>query len=125
MRSIKQKHIINATAEEVYIALTNPLTIELWSGYKAEMRAIPESEFSIFDGDIVGRNLAFEENVKIEQEWYFGDQNARSMVKIELQNDKSKTKVELIHTNVPDEAFEDIKNGWKDYYWGALKKYFK
>jgi activator of HSP90 ATPase len=35
----------------------------------------PGSEFSLWEGDIEGRNISFEKKQKIVQEWYFGDQS--------------------------------------------------
>jgi uncharacterized protein YndB with AHSA1/START domain len=45
MKFLKLKFAISAPPEEVYIALTNPFTIELWTGYKAEMSTEPGTEF--------------------------------------------------------------------------------
>ena len=74
--NIKLKHHIPATTEEVYLALTNPFTIELWTGFPAEMSTKSGSEFSLFEGDIVGKNLEFIENKLIKQQWYFeGEEN--------------------------------------------------
>ena len=65
MKDYKKYFIINATPDEIYTALTNPFTIELWSGEEAIMSIEPGSEFSLFDGSIEGRNLEFETNKKI------------------------------------------------------------
>ena len=110
MKDFKKYYIINASSEEVYLALTNPFTIELWTGEKAEMSTEPNSEFSLLDGSLVGRNLEFIENKMIVQEWYFGDENPDnpSIVTIKLHKDEEGTSVELRHTNIPDEAYQDI-----------------
>lgn len=127
MKTIKQNHTINAPVEEVYIALVNPLTIELWSGYPAKMEKIPGTEFSIFDGDIEGKNIDFIENELVKQEWYFGEENPSSIVTIKLRGTKKndKTEIELIHENVPDDVYDEMLLGWKREYWGAIKSYFK
>ena len=65
MKEIKQTFHIKAKPEEVYNALTNPLFIELWTGYSAVMEPKPETEFSIWEGDIHGKNIEFVENRKI------------------------------------------------------------
>lgn len=83
------------------------------------------SEFSIFDGEIAGKNLHFEKDHKIVQEWYFGEREEQSIVTITLRPDRHFTKIELHHTHIPDEAFEDIALGWDSYYFGALKEYFE
>jgi uncharacterized protein YndB with AHSA1/START domain len=125
MKTLKQSHFINASPEEVFSAITNPLTIELWSGYPADMQLVEGTEFSIFEGDISGRNISFIENQQLVQEWYFGDNEEQSVVTINLKPSSNGTHVELIHTNIPDEDYENMEEGWKTYYWGAIKKYFK
>jgi len=125
MKTLKQNHFINASPEEVFTAITNPLTIELWSGYPADMQLAEGTEFSIFEGDICGRNISFIENQQLVQEWYFGDNEEQSVVTINLKPSSNGTQVELIHTNLPDEDYENMEEGWNTYYWGAIKKYFK
>lgn len=126
MKDYKKYFIIPATPEEVYTALTNPLTIKLWTGEEAEMSTEPGSEFSIFDGSIEGRNLEFEPDKKIVQEWYFGDEEeAPSIVTIKLHTHEKGTSVELRHTNIPDEAYEDMVEGWNDVYFEALNEFFE
>ena len=125
MKDLKKHFKIKAKPEEVYAALTIPFSIELWTGSKAEMSTEAGSEFSLFDGDIAGRNLQFEENRKIIQEWYFGEQQEPSIVTITLHPQGHFTNVELLHTNIPDEAFDNMKEGWEDSYFGSLKSFFQ
>src|SRR5512147_222034 len=106
MKTFKQHYLINATPEEVYAAITNPFTIELWSGYPARMETTEGTEFSIFDGDICGRNLKFVENKQLIQEWYFGDNPEQSIVTIDLHPHQTGTKIQLQHTNIPDEELD-------------------
>jgi uncharacterized protein YndB with AHSA1/START domain len=125
MKTIRQIHHIPATPSEVYIALTNPFTIELWSGYPAEMSTEKGSEFSIFEGDISGKNLEFKENEIIKQQWYFEGEVEDSLVTLSLKPDKNNTIVEVLHENVPDEIYEEMTEGWKKNYFGSLKRFFK
>ena len=125
MKTIRQHHFIKATPEEVFTAITNPFTIELWSGYPAQMEAKEGTEFSIFEGDIAGRNIKISENKELVQEWYFGDRQEESIVTISLKPHQSGTKVSLEHTNVPDEEAEEFEEGWNVTYWGAIKEFFK
>ena len=125
MKTIRQKHFIQASPEEVFTAITNPFTIELWSGYPAIMETREGSEFSLFDGDITGRNVRFIKNELLIQQWYFGERPEVSLVTISLKPHEKGTRVILEHTNVPDEDWEEIEEGWKMYYWGAIKEFFK
>lgn len=124
MKDFKAYFLIPAPASDVYSAITNPLTIQLWTGEEAEMSTEPGSEFSLWEGSITGKNLEFETDKKVVQEWYFGDQDEPSIVTIKLHPDKKGTSVELRHTNIPDEAFEDIVDGWKENYFGSLVDFY-
>lgn len=89
------------------------------------MSVEPGSEFSLWEGSITGKNLELVKGKMIVQEWYFGDQEEKSIVTIKLHPAKAGTSVELIHTNIPDEAYEDIAAGWGEAYFGALKEFFE
>jgi uncharacterized protein YndB with AHSA1/START domain len=125
VKDYKKYYIIPEPPENVYLALTNPLTIELWTGEPAEMSTEPGSEFSMWDGAIVGRNIEFEPNKKIVQQWYFDGQDEPSIVTIKLHQDKAGTSAELRHTNIPDEAYNDMVDGWNDSYFGALIDFYE
>jgi activator of HSP90 ATPase len=125
MKELRKYYRIKGAPEEIYAALINPFAISLWTGAEAEMKEEPGSEFSLFDGDIEGMNIEFEPNHKLVQEWYFGDQEEKSIVSITLRPDRHYTKIELHHTNIPEEAYEDMAHGWDAYYFGGLKDFFE
>lgn len=124
MKDYKKYYLLPATPDEVYLALTNPVSIEIWTGEQAEMQSTPDSEFSLWDGSIQGKNLEFEEGKKIVQQWYFGEQEPVSIVTIKLHPDKHGTSAELKHTNIPDEDYNDIVEGWNTAYFGSLEEFF-
>jgi activator of HSP90 ATPase len=125
MKDFKKYYILNATPEEVYAALTNPYTIQLWSGEPAVMSEEPNKEFSLWQGSITGLNIEFEKDKKIIQQWYFGEQEEASIVTIKLFEDKSKTSLELRHTNIPEEDYEEIVTGWNEVYMGSLIDFYE
>jgi activator of HSP90 ATPase len=124
MKTFKKSFKINAEPSDIYSAITNPYTIELWTGYPAIMSVVPESEFSLWDGDITGKNLEFIPDKKVVQEWYFGDNPEKSTVTIMIHPDKEGSAVTVEHTNIPDEDFNDIAEGWREYYMGAIINFF-
>jgi activator of HSP90 ATPase len=125
MKDYKKYYLISAPPEDVYLALTFAPTIQLWTGDKVEMNAEPDTEFSLWDGSIIGMNLEFETNKKIVQEWYFGDQSEKSIVTIKLHPDPKGTSVELRHTNIPDLEYNDIVEGWDTVYFGSLQEFYE
>lgn len=124
MKDYKKYYIVPASPEEVYKALTIEPTIELWTGAKAQMLVEPDTEFSLWDESIVGKNIAFEENKKIVQQWYFGEENDDSIVTIKLHPHKQGTSVELTHTNIPDEDYDNITDGWNTDYFGSIIDFY-
>jgi activator of HSP90 ATPase len=124
VKDFKKYYTIPANPEEIYLALTNPVTIQLWTGEPAEMSTEPGSEFSMWDGSIVGKNIEFEPDKKIVQQWYFDGQPESSIVTIKLHPDKKGTSVELRHTNIPDEEYDGFADGWDNSYFGSLIDFF-
>ena len=124
MKDYKKYYIIEAEPEEIYAALTNPFTIELWSGYPAVMSEEPGSEFSLWEGDISGRNIEFIKDRKVVQQWYFGDQTEESVVSITIVGRGENSEVTVEQTNIPDDEFKDIAEGWREFYIGAIINFF-
>lgn len=124
MKDFKKYFIIPASPEEVYLALTRQETVALWTGAETEMNAEVDGEFSMWDGAIVGRFLELEPGKKIVQEWYFGEQDEPSIATIKLHEDKKGTSLEVRHTNIPEEAYEDISEGWEDPYMASLIEFY-
>ncbi|SDP92118.1 Uncharacterized conserved protein YndB, AHSA1/START domain [Mucilaginibacter sp. OK268] len=125
MKDFKKYYSIPATPDEIYMALTNPITMELWTGETAEMSTEPGSEFSMWDGSITGKNVEFEPGKKIVQQWYFEGESDNSIVTIKLHPDKGGSSVELRHTNIPDADFDDMVDGWNNSYFGGLIDFFE
>ena len=123
MKEFKKYFKLSASPADIYNALTNPTMIEIWTGEPAVMSTDIESEFSLWDGEIVGRNIEFVTDQKIVQSWYFGE-DVESIVTIKLHLDKQGTNVEVHQTNIPDEAYENITEGWESDYFASLSELF-
>jgi len=124
MKDFKRYFSIPTEPKDVYNALINKDMLEIWTGEDAVMEPVAGTQFSLWGGSISGVNLEFEENRKIVQQWFFGEQEEPSIVTIILYPDKKGTSVELRHTHIPDEAFENISEGWELDFFGALRELF-
>lgn len=125
MKTFKKYYQIPAPPEKVYWALTKAQSIQLWTGAVAEFTEEPGTEFSFWEGDIVGRNLEFDYGKKIVQQWYFGEDSEPSIVTIKLHADKKGTSLEFVQTNIPDADFEEFTAGINEYYLGGLLDFFE
>lgn len=124
MKEIKRYYTLTAEPKDVYNALTNQRMLEIWTGEAVVMELEPNTEFSLWGGSITGINLEFEENKKIVQQWFFGDEGEPSIVTLKIHPHKKGTSIELLHTNIPDDAYDNISDGWDEDYFGAVKELF-
>ncbi|MGO1243529.1 MAG: SRPBCC domain-containing protein [Sphingobacterium sp.] len=124
MKAFKKYYIISATPEEIFKALTTETTIQLWTGDLVSIDPTEGGAFSMWDGAITGQFITLQPYQKIEQQWYFGDQEDKSIVTIKLHEHKRGTSLELQHTNIPDEEYEDMVDGWNDTYMASLIDFY-
>lgn len=125
MAHFKKYFIIPAQPEEIYAALTFKPTIELWTGSPAEFKPEVGSDFSLWDESITGKNLEFIEGKLIRQEWYFGEQSEPSIVTLKLHPDKKGTSLEVEQTNIPDQDYDEIVDGWHEIYIKSLIDFYR
>lgn len=125
MKNFKKYYIVAAPPEDIYKALTTEITIRLWTGDAVEIEPREGGEFSMWDGAITGKFIQLDPHKKIVQRWYFGEQEEASIVTIKLHEDRRGTSFEVQHTNIPDEAYEDIVEGWNDTYMASLIEFYE
>ena len=125
MKTYKKYTALPAPPEEVYLALTKDLSIQLWTGAEVDFKDEVGAEFSLWDGDIVGKNLELDFGKRIVQEWYFGEDAEPSIVTIKLHPDKKGTSMEFVQTNIPEEDYDDFTAGLVEQYFGGLEDFFE
>jgi len=121
MKELEQTYVINVPIEKVWQALIDPKIINEWGGGPAEMDDKLDTEWSLWGGDIHGKNTQVEPNHLLVQEWYGGAWEEPSICQFELKEKDDQTTVTLSHGHIPDEEFEDVESGWQDYYLGPIK----
>ncbi len=122
MKTIHKTYRIHASVEKVWDALMNPKSIEKWGGGPAVMSDKEDEAFSLWGGDIHGKNTRVVFRQTLKQDWYSGDWPEASKLKIALVGKNGMTILELIHENVPDKEAAGIDDGWDRYYLGPLKE---
>jgi activator of HSP90 ATPase len=126
MKEIKQRYLIKASLSKVWDALTNPKTIEKWGAGPALMSEEVGFEFSLWGGEVYGKNLFVEElendGKKLVQEWFGGEWEIPSIVTIILNADDHTTEILLEHRGLPQDEVDEFADGWKEYYFIPIKK---
>lgn len=122
MSTITQKYKIRAPLERVWQALVDPEVIREWSGASAVMDDQVGTEFSLWAGDITGKNVKVEMMQELVQEWRYRGWKTPSIVTFRFNKDDDETNVELLHENVPEKSAKSIAQGWQTEYLGPVKK---
>lgn len=122
--SIKKYAVLKVPPDQVYLALTHPQTVCLWAGTDAVMSDRPQSEFSLFDGAVVGKNMELVPGKSIKQIWYFGEEKPATVL-IKLHEHKKGTSLEINLIDVPQNALENIEQGIEEVYLASLYDFYE
>jgi activator of HSP90 ATPase len=126
--TIRQTEFIPAKPVEVYNALIDAKQHSAFTGSKATSDPRVGGEFTAWDGYIFGMNLNLEKGKRIVQEWKTTEWPAGyppSIVEFTFSQVENGTELSMVHQNVPAEQASSYRQGWIDFYWKPLKKYFK
>ena len=128
-KSIKQTVTFNASPELIYNLLMDEKKHAAFTGSKAIIDSKAKGKFSVFDGYCHGYNMELIKGKKIVQAWHFAEDgwpdDHFSICSFEFEKDGAKTKLRFLQTNVPEHKVETLKDGWKEFYWDAIKTYLK
>jgi activator of HSP90 ATPase len=98
-----------------------------FTGSKVTMSNQVKGKFKAFDGYIHGYNIELTEGKKIVQAWHFTEEgwpdDHYSICTFLFEKDGKRTKLTFRQTGVPEQSAESLKDGWRQYYWGAMKTY--
>ncbi|MBM4446670.1 MAG: hypothetical protein FJ023_04870 [Chloroflexi bacterium] len=123
-KTIRQTVTFKATPHEVYETLMDSKKHSQLTGSKAQISREVGSKFSIYEGDIEGVNLELVPDHKIIQSWRYSDwpEGHYSQATFILEEIKGVTRLTFTQTEVPEEHYQDIAQGWRDYYWIPMKE---
>ncbi len=125
-RTIKQTIILAATPHEIFEMWMDSEKHAQITGSAAEIGRYVGSEFSTFDNYSTGQTLELVADKKIVQIWGASDwpPDHYSTLTLELTAVNGKTKLVFTQKGVPEDQYEEIRQGWYDYYWDRLKEIF-
>ncbi len=123
-KTIRQSATFAASPHAVYEMLMDSRKHARFTGEKAKISRTVGGTFSAYDGYITGVNLTLEPDKEIVQSWRGSDwpEGHFSKVTFSLEEVKGGTRLTFRHSGVPEEFYEDIKQGWRDYYWTPMKE---
>ena len=124
--SLHQEVDLPAGPHRIYAPLLDSKQFAAFSGAAATIDPAPGGAFSMFGGQITGRNVELVPDQRIVQAWRPGSWSpgVYSIAKFELAAMGSRTRVILDHTGFPEGKFAGLDSGWHERYWERLKKFF-
>jgi activator of HSP90 ATPase len=116
---------IKTRPQRIYEALLDAKQFAAFSGAPAEIDPKAGGAFSMFGGQIVGRNIELVSNQRIVQAWRpsHWEPGVYSIVEFVLKPQGSGTLVALDHKGFPEGEFDHLESGWHAHYWEPLKKF--
>lgn len=126
-KTIRQSVTFGASAHDVYEALMDSDKHSRFTGGKAVISRETGGKFSAFDGYSEGVNIELVPDRKIVQTWRAADwpEGHYSRVTISLTEAEGRTHLAFTQTGVPEGQYDDISEGWKDYYWAPMQEMFE
>ncbi len=123
-KNIKQTVTFKASPHDVYDMLMDSKKHSKFTGGVASISQKVGGKISAYDGYIEGKNLELEPDKKIVQSWRGSDwpEGYYSKTTFKLEKTETGTKLTFTQEAVPSEFYEDIKQGWIDWYWEPMKK---
>ena len=125
--SIKISAVLPASPERIYKAWLDSGEHGKFTGGKAVIDPKKGGSFTAWDGYILGKNLELEPGRRIVQSWRtteFPSRSPDSRIEVLFEKSGKGTKITIMHTSIPDGQGEGYRQGWLDYYFKPMKKYF-
>ena len=126
MKPIRQTITFKATPHDVYEMLMDSARHAEFTGDRAVISRKAGGTFSVFSGYATGKNLELIPDRRIVQTWRASDwpDGHESQITFELREVKGGSRLTFTQTGVPDEFNAAIRQGWIDYYFAPMKRYF-
>lgn len=125
MKTINQTVIFSAAPRVIYRLLMDPKQHAAFTESKTCISPKVGGKISAYDGYIEGENLKLVPDQVILQSWRASDwpKGLFSEVEFRLSAQGQNTKLVFTQRGVPDDQFEEIKQGWADFYWEPMKAF--
>ena len=123
-KTVKQSVTFGASPHEIYEDLMDSGKHAQLTGGEAKISRKVGGKFTAFDGYSEGINVELVPDKKIVQTWRASDwpEGHYSKATFLLKEVQGGTRLTFTQTGVPEEHYEDISQGWRDYYWAPMKK---
>lgn len=112
--------------KEIYDAYLDSRRHARFTGQSATMSRREGGRFGAGDGYISGFNLELVPGKRIVQGWRASEwpEGVYSVLRLELKPRGGGSRLIVDHVGIPDEFREGVDEGWYEFYWEPMKRYF-
>ena len=123
-KTIMQTIIFNVPPSEIYELLMDSEKHSAITGSEAEISKEIGGKIWAYDGHIAGENIELVPDKRIVQKWRGSDwpEGHFSEAVFDLEEIKDGTKLIFTQTSVPEEGYEDVSQGWFEFYWDPMEE---
>jgi activator of HSP90 ATPase len=125
--SLELSVILNESAEKLYNDWLDSHAHSEFTGSPARVDPSLNGEFNAWEGYIYGTNKLLEPFRRIVQTWRtteFSENEDDSILEVIFEGKGDKTRLILKHSNIPEGQGNDYKQGWKDFYFDPMVKFY-
>lgn len=115
------------TPEQIYTAWLDSQAHSAMTGSPAQIDSAVGGKFSAWDGYIQGQTLELEPTRRILQAWRtteFPEDSPDSRLEILIESVDGGAQITLLHSEIPDGQRENYRQGWADFYFEPMGRYF-
>lgn len=125
-KNLELSEEMKCRAADFYRALIDTQMLQAFTQSNAICEAKVGGQFVLFAGNVEGSFIDLKENELIRQRWRFkGWPNGHySEVTIKIEQRSDDTLVSLKQTSIPISDYERTENGWRRFYFDAMKRTF-
>jgi activator of HSP90 ATPase len=122
-KTIEQSVTFSGTPHEVYEILMDEKKHAALIGDEASVSREVGGAFAVYGGSINGETVKLVPGEKIVQRWRAGNwpEGHYSTATFEFEAVADGTRLTFTQTDVPDEHYESIVEGWEKHYWMPLE----
>jgi activator of HSP90 ATPase len=126
-KTVHQSVTFKATPHELYEIIMDSRKHGQLTGDKAKISRTEGGKFSVFDGYATGVTVTLVPDIRIVQSWRANDwpEGHFSTVTFSFKEVKGGTRLTFTQSEVPEDQYDDISQGWRDFYWEPLKAMVK
>jgi len=128
-KSIRQTLNFKAQPIEVYEMIMDQEKHSAITASEVEMSRTIKGKFTAFGGYCKGHNIELVEGEKIIQAWHFDEhewpEEHFSICTFLLEKTGDGTKLSFVQKGVPAHKYDELKDGWHEYYWKPMKDFIE